>query len=145
MPVVRVQAFAFVQVFAEAGTCGCRLEQFVTVQNVEPIFVNATARAYAEACISTIPLTTYPKRVFAEAFLTLTAVACTPEERMFNTSCDGTAQPFHTLFEPWTWISHVNTGRPQHSEHGIVLPRFLITQSADHACTRIHCTESRAR
>ena len=62
MIVFRVQAFAFVEIFAEAGMCGCELMQFVAVETVEDIFAQASAGAYAEACVSAIPLTTYPQR-----------------------------------------------------------------------------------
>ena len=69
MPVFRVQAFAFVEVFAEARTCACNIQDFITVQTMEEIFVKASASAYAAACVSTIPLTTYPTRVFADTML----------------------------------------------------------------------------
>ena len=65
---------------------------------------------------------------------------------MFSRGCDGTAQSFHTLLEPWAWLSlHVYTGKPSHSEHGIGPSCFLMTQSAEHACTRIYRTEAHAR
>lgn len=57
-----MQAFAFVEIFASAGTCGCNTEQFVEAEAIADIFVEAAASAYAEACVSATLLTSYPKQ-----------------------------------------------------------------------------------
>ena len=56
MNVFRVQAFAFVEIFASAEVCGCDTEQHVEAEAFENIWAEAAASAYAEACIGAIPV-----------------------------------------------------------------------------------------
>ena len=51
-----MQAFAFVEVVVATELCGCNISQALEFAAVENIFVTASATAYAETCISAIPI-----------------------------------------------------------------------------------------
>lgn len=47
-----MQAFAFVEIFASAEVCGCDTAQHVEGMTMADIWAEASANAYAEACVS---------------------------------------------------------------------------------------------
>lgn len=53
-----VQASAFTEAVVTAATCGCTLVQFLDASVLGNIWAQASANAYAEACLGTFPLQT---------------------------------------------------------------------------------------
>ena len=55
-----MQAAAFVEVFVGASACGCDVGDYVEALDFEDIWAEASASAYAAACVSATPSTASP-------------------------------------------------------------------------------------